>query len=133
MDTSDGRGGNVEIAATSNCDAEGFDLNWTMGCEWYGEPHLIRGLHEMKAIYERPIWRRLSEFAEYSLFLGYSGIVLAEAFEGMGLESEIRMAWGFHDGDLFLLGRSGATGFRRLVIESEPRPEGPFLRIWDGG
>jgi hypothetical protein len=132
MDMCDDRGSNVEIAATSRCNPETLDMDWAWGCEWYGEPHLIRSLYKMKAVYKQPTWRRLWEFADYTLFLGYSGIILAEAFERLGFRSNILIVWGLHDGDLFFLGRTDKTGFRRLATATNGPPEGPFLRIWDG-
>lgn len=63
----------TEIGATSECDPLGLDTEWPWHCEWYGQSHLLGGLAEMKEAYDKPEWANLSDFADYGLFLGYSG------------------------------------------------------------
>ncbi len=92
----------------------------------------------MKAVYSQKRWKRLHDLAEYTLFLGYSGLILAEALEDVGRDGPFLAAWGFHDGDLFTLGRGDGQGFERLAALWEPadregddrRGEWSGLRIW---
>ena len=51
---------------------------------------------------------------DYIFFLGYSGVVLAESFARLDTPRTLLPAWGFHDGDLFALGRKQGGGFTRL-------------------
>lgn len=109
-----GRGKNVEIAGTAKCDPTDDDVSWLEEDLEYGlehliygdEQHLIRGLVEMHAAYSSPEWEPWSEFCDYTVFLGYSGIVLGAAMARSAGARDLLVAWGFHDGDLFLLGRS---------------------------
>jgi len=116
-----GRGANVEIGGSLKADPSTNELDWMYGCAWYGKSHLIQGLFEMHGVYskEKP---ELFSFADYVLFLGYSGLVLASAIEV--LEPPLRagskgrlFAWGFHDGDLFPLSRATERKTRRLAEE----------------
>lgn len=111
-----GRGGtNVEIGATGAADPSRADIEWTYELEWYGRSHLIAGLKAMHREYSRSRWEELFSAADYVLFLGYSGLVLAEAAGAVRWEASALVVWGFHDGDLFRLGRAGGTGFKRLA------------------
>lgn len=109
-----GRGKNVEIAATAECDPADDDESWLQEDLEYGlehliygaEQHLIQGLVEMQAEYSSPEWEPWSGFCDYAVFLGYSGIVLGAAMARSAGARDLLVAWGFHDGDLFLLGRS---------------------------
>jgi hypothetical protein len=120
LNMDDGAGHNVEIGGSSKADPEALDTEWAFENSWYGERHLIRGLHEMHGVYSAS--RDLFSFADYALFLGYSGIVLAAAAEQ--LERKIRSGgmgrlyiWGFHDGDLFPLCSSVGDRFQRRAGE----------------
>jgi hypothetical protein len=106
-------GYNVELAATSEEPAEG-DLEWTGRCEWYGTRHLIAGLRALNAEYQQPRWSALYEFADYVLVLGYSGLVLADALAELPVSEPLLAAWGFHDGDMFQLGKRSERMFLRL-------------------
>lgn len=117
LDTLNMEGGdayNVEIGATKNCDPSKLETDWAYNCEWYGDRHLIAGLRDLKRVYEAPRYGEASAFADYALFLGYSGLVLANAIERLAGTSPFLAAWGFHDGDLFFLGRRDAGGFERI-------------------
>jgi hypothetical protein len=70
----------------------------------------------MHVEYARPGWQRLFDAADYVLFLGYSGVVLAEAAAHVRWPRRTLVVWGFHDGDLFVLGRGERGGFERLAI-----------------
>jgi hypothetical protein len=114
-----GRGTNVEIGGSPEAIPSENDLEWMYRCRWYGRKHLIRGLLELHETYskEKP---ELFSYADYVLFLGYSGLTLAAAIES--LKPSIRtghkgrlFAWGFHDGDLFPLLRATSRGCRRLA------------------
>jgi hypothetical protein len=119
-----GRGQNVEIGGTAECDALQDSQDW-IGVRQlrYGTKHLIRGLYEMHRVYTQGDWcvraekvpRGLySSFAEYSLFLSYSGIVLGHALKLIPLKRTFLVVWGYHDGDMFLLGRRTPDSFTIL-------------------
>jgi hypothetical protein len=110
----DGAGHNVQIGATAACDPFKSDGEWAWNCEWYGTRHLIRGLVDLKRTYEHERWRDVRDVADYALFLGYSGLVLSDALASLEGREPLLAAWGFHDGDLFLLGRRTSAGFERL-------------------
>ncbi|HXX92752.1 MAG TPA: hypothetical protein VEN81_03910 [Planctomycetota bacterium] len=115
LNMDDGAGHNVEIGGSVKADPESLDTEWAFENSWTGEHHLIRGLFEMHRIYSTI--EDLYSFADYALFLGYSGIVLAAAVER--LERKLRSGgmgrlyiWGFHDGDLFPLCNSLGDRFQ---------------------
>jgi hypothetical protein len=110
----DGAGHNLELGVTASCDPFGPDDDWAWNCEWYGESHLIRGLVDLKKEYEREQWKEIFDFADYAIFLGYSGLILGEAFEAIVVPEPLLAIWGFHDGDLFRLGRRTLAGFERI-------------------
>ncbi|MGP0067262.1 MAG: hypothetical protein ACLQGP_27165 [Isosphaeraceae bacterium] len=134
----EGSGFNVEVGATGACDPNSVDIDWLERLEWYGEKHLIGGLLTMRRVYGQKRWSRLHDFADSTLVLGYSGLVLAEALEGVGQEEAFLAVWGYHDGDLFPLGRGDGRGFTRLAAlwepddeEADDRPnDWAGLRIW---
>lgn len=101
-----GKGTNVEFGGATNCDSAEDDESWLESDLDYGDEHLIRGLVDMHAVYSTPQWEPWSEFCDYAFFLGYSGIVLGAAMARTAGARDLLAAWGFHDGDLFLLGRS---------------------------
>lgn len=102
-----GSGTNVEFGGIAECDPTNDDKSWLEDDLDSGGDHLIRGLQEMHAVYSSPEWEPWFDFCDYALFLGYSGIVLAAAMARSAAGSrDLLAAWGFHDGDLFLLGRS---------------------------
>jgi len=115
-------GHNVEIGGSDGADPTSESLDWAYGCGWYGDHYLIRGLREMHSVYAQPEEKDLFAFADYILFLGYSGLVLASAVENMN--PEIRsgpkgrlFGWGFHDGDLFPLCRAIGERVERLATD----------------
>ncbi len=120
LNMDDGAGHNVEIGGSAKADPEALDTEWAFENSWFGERHLIRGLLEMHGVYSSI--RDLFSFADYALFLGYSGIVLAAAAER--LDRKLRSGgmgrlyiWGFHDGDLFPLCSSVGDHFQRRAGE----------------
>jgi hypothetical protein len=112
MDDPDGY--NIELGATDACDASTLESDWVWNCPWYGEQHLIKGLRQLKASYDQPQWNDLANEADYIIPLGYSGLILATAFEQMPYSRSVLVVWGFHDGDLFFLGRRTATTFEKI-------------------
>ena len=141
LNMDEGQGTNIELGVSDVCDPESHDPDWLGRCEWYGENHLIAGLFTMKKIYGQKRWESLNDFAEYSLFLGYGGLVLADAFSTpdlTGLGKPFLAAWGFHDGDIFTLGRGDGQNFTRLAslwepddpVEDERPQQWAGLRIW---
>lgn len=101
-----GRGKNVEFGGTAECDPAEDHESWLEHDLDDGEDHLIRGLVEMHAVYASPEWEAWFDFCDYATFLGYSGIVLGAAMARSAGARDLLVAWGFHDGDIFLLGRS---------------------------
>lgn len=101
-----GKGNNVEFGGTTECDPAEDDESWLESDLNYGDGHLIRGLVAMHAVYSSADWEPWSDFCDYAVFLGYSGIVLGAAMARSAGARDLLAAWGFHDGDLFLLGRS---------------------------
>lgn len=101
-----GKGKNVEFGGTTECDPAEDDESWLENDLDYGDEHLVRGLVGMHAVYSTPEWEPWSDFCDYVFFLGYSGIVLGAAMARSAGARDLLAAWGFHDGDLFLLGRS---------------------------
>ena len=106
-----GAGTNVEIAGTMQCEPMAKEVEWAFECEWSGEPHLIRGLVAMKALYDAS---KVASEADYLVFLGYSGLVLGEAIVRLKPAEPILVVWGFHDGDLFRLARATPDGSKPL-------------------
>jgi hypothetical protein len=111
-------GANVEIGATGAPRPDSFEIDWVYELTWYGTSHLIAGLRVMHEEYARPEWARLFDVADYVLFLGYSGVILAEAAATVRWRRRSLLVWGFHDGDLFILGRGQRAGFERLGVAS---------------
>ena len=111
-------GTNVEIGTTAASRPAALDIDWVYELPWYGSSHLIAGLRAMHNEYARPEWAKLFEIAGYVLFLGYSGVVLAEAAAAVRWPRRSLLVWGFHDGDLFILRRGQRVGFERLAAIS---------------
>jgi hypothetical protein len=110
-----GKGHNVEFGGTRECDTSVDDVEWLFdGQLQYGDSHLIRGLYELKTVYESKPWKAGSEFCDYMLFFAYSGIVLSAAFQEVATSRTLLVAWGFHDGDMLALGRKQRRRFSRI-------------------
>lgn len=109
LNMEDGAGRNVEIGGTSDCDPIQDDTTWLGSRLQYGDGHLIGSLVALSQTYAKPGFsgkgKDYSAFAEYSLFLAYSGIVLGQAIQKLSLDRDLLFIWGFHDGDMFLLAR----------------------------
>jgi hypothetical protein len=115
LNMDNGAGHNVTVGFRQKCNLKRPDLEWVNDAI-YGYPadHLIESLVPMKRMFRR----RKSEtrgFADYWLFLSYSGLVLLNALERAALPGNFLAVWGFHDGDLFVLARQGNGRFERLV------------------
>lgn len=114
-----GWGTNVEIGMNSEADPAKINIDWVFNCERYGKKHLIRGLYELHRTYQKfDLEYPASLVADYALFLGYSGLVLAAALERARFRRDCMFVWGFHDGDLFLLCRTTAKGVERLAQQA---------------
>jgi hypothetical protein len=99
-------GFNVELVSSRRCDPRSTSLEWVFGAVQYGKRHhLIRGLARWSAKYHERRWSGVASRVDYAVPLGYSGIVLAGAAEALAEACPPLVAWGFHDGDLFVLGR----------------------------
>jgi len=111
LNMDDGSGTNVEFGGTAACDVSQDQIDWVYGKLKYGDNHLIRGLFELQQVYSQPKWESAFSFADYILLLGYSGIILGQAFIRFSTSRSLLPAWGFHDGDLFALGRKTPERF----------------------
>jgi hypothetical protein len=95
-----GRGTNIEIGGSSDCDPLSDDIQWVFARNLrYGRKHLIYGLYELRAVYSSDAWGAAYSLCDYIFFLGYSGVVLAGAFERLDTPRTLLPVWGFHDGD----------------------------------
>jgi hypothetical protein len=105
------KGFNLGIGGSTKAEATAEDVNWTYECSKYGKPHLIGSLRGFNRVYTAARWEDVSSHADYLLPLGYSGLVLGAAIGNLADKKDRVFAWGFHDGDMFLLGRRIGTKF----------------------
>jgi len=118
LNMDEGNGTNVEIGLSKSCNPVEFSDDWTYDCEDYGESHLIKGLSEVADTFtnsEKWTYDETS-FAEYIVFLAYSGIVLRGALNKLETKNDFIAIWGFHDGDMFFLMQK-AQGIKSIVTE----------------
>lgn len=115
-----GPGGfNVGISGVSTVKASTTDTDWIFSQSKTGSAHRIAGLLSFRRIYSAPRWEDISEDADYLLPLGYSGLILGTALTELTDTKDRVIAWGFHDGDVFLLGRRIAGKFDPIFRLSE--------------
>jgi len=110
-----GAGYNVEVGWKAGFNVEDDGTEWIYSGLEYGPRHLIEGLSDLHAIYSRPEWEELFSSADYLLFLAYSGVVLRAAICLAPLPRPLLATWGFHDGDMFVLGMSTDEGFTTVA------------------
>lgn len=105
LNMDEGNGTNIEIGLSTDCDPGELTDEWTYECENYGEPYLLNGLYLVSDGFENEeLWSDDErEFAEYVIFLSYSGVVLREALFNLKTVDDFISIWGFHDGDMFFL------------------------------
>jgi hypothetical protein len=106
---------NVEIGWTSKADPASEQTDWAYDLSKRGKPHLIRGLSKLRETWAALEDEDLQFVFDYTLTLGYSGAVLAEALSQEQLQSHTHYVWGFHDGDFCSLARWSPSGFERLA------------------
>ncbi|MFL6629075.1 MAG: hypothetical protein ACJ8G1_21715 [Vitreoscilla sp.] len=111
-----GSGHNLEIGWTSNANVDGDDIGWVYEGLEYGPRHLLDGLVGMHSTYSLPQWEQQFSNADYMIFLGYSALILREALQKAAAPAPALIAWGFRDGDIFLLGRKDATTFTFIGV-----------------
>jgi hypothetical protein len=115
LNMGEGDGKNIEFGCTSDCDACTDSVDWLYNDQLkYGDDHLIYGLYELQRIYETESWKDAYSLCDYIFFLGYSGIVFAQAFARLSTLGTLLPVWGFHDGDMFVMGRKQNGEFTRL-------------------
>ena len=108
---------NVEIGLNNQVDPARLEMDWAWECDRYGSSHLIIGLRDLARAYAGEAGD-LFGGAEYILFLGYSGVVLKEALAAVELperQKPLLAVWGFHDGDLYYLGRRHREQFEVIA------------------
>lgn len=105
LNMAEGSGTNLEIGLSNSCNPTIFDDEWSFDCEYYSESHLIKGLFEVSECFnnEEKWTSEERNFAEYLIFLGYSGVILREALKSLEIKNDYISLWGFHDGDMFFL------------------------------
>lgn len=110
-----GKGTNVEIGVAAGEASSFATPEWVFDLPVrYGDGHLIRGLLELHQVYSKRRWRPVFDLCDYILFLGYSGLVFAQVFVRMREPRPLFPMWGFHDGDIFLLGHRSDGEFVRI-------------------
>lgn len=111
LNMDEGDGTNIEIGLSETCNPGSINSEWIYDCENYGEGHLIRSLFEVKQSFNDEKWTdEERSFAEYMIFLGFSGVVLREALSKIKTSNNFSSVWGFHDGDMFpLINKIGDT------------------------
>lgn len=116
LNMDNGKGTNVEIGLSDDCDPHVFSDEWTYECENYGDSHLIGSLYSVSDSFsnEKKWSNDETSFAEYLIFLGYSGVVLREALLKVKIKNDFISIWGFHDGDMFYL--VNKIGEKRNII-----------------
>lgn len=115
-----GRGAfNVGISGGTKAELSEDDLSWAYSCTKRGKPHLIKGLAALRRVYAARRWEEVTEHADYLVPLAYSGLVLSEAAAMLVRPKPLMIAWGFHDGDLFLLGTMADGVFVRKFTVPE--------------
>ena len=120
LNMDNGNGTNIEIGLSKSCTpAELYD-DWAYECENYGQSHLIKGLYDVAHTFDSfEKWtKEESNFAEYIIFLGYSGVILREALNNLKTNNDFLSIWGFHDGDMFLLTQKNKDS-RLIVVDFE--------------
>jgi hypothetical protein len=105
LNMDNGLGSNAEIGLSSKCNPGEFTQDWAYDCDYYGESHLLKGLFLVSdAFINEEKWTSDERsFAEYLIFLGYSGVVFREALLNVETKNDFLSIWGFHDGDMFFL------------------------------
>jgi hypothetical protein len=111
LNMSGAKGFNLEIGGSTKAESSTREVNWIYECSKYGKRHLIGSLRAFNRVYMAARWEEISSHADYLLPLGYSGLVLGAAIENLTDKKDRVFAWGFHDGDMFLLGRRIGTKF----------------------
>ena len=120
LNMENGLGSNSEIGLSSNCNPEELSSDWTYECDHYAENHLIKGLSDISNVFQKEEQYTSDErsFAEYLVFLGYSGIVFREALLKVKYKNDFLAIWGFHDGDMFYLANQ-LSGKKKIVASEE--------------
>ncbi len=118
LNMDEGNGTNIEIGLSNSCNPNTFSDDWAYNCHHYGDSHLIRGLSEVADTFTNSEkWTsEETSFAEYIVFLAYSGIILKSALYKLETNNDFLSIWGFHDGDMFFLMQK-ANGIKSIVTE----------------
>ena len=105
LNMEEGAGFNLEIGLSNMCNPRELNDDWIFDCEHFGKQHLIKGVYEVSdSFLNEEKWTSTERsFAEYLIFLGYSGVVLRDALKTLSHPGNFLSVWGFHDGDMFFL------------------------------
>jgi hypothetical protein len=101
----DGQGTNIEMGFSDAADMSGSPTDWTYGDLDPGAPWLMQGIFKASTEYDQ-LQADDRWFAEYVIFLSYSGVVLGAALQQELTTRPSLVIWGFRDADLFKLARS---------------------------
>lgn len=108
-------GFNVEIGFNNNANLTDKEIAWVWECERNYYRFLIPGLKYMSKEYDKKKYSVINFFAEYVLFLGYSGLIFTHMLMNSTLESDWAAAWGYHDGDIGILCKDIGSGFEKVA------------------
>lgn len=108
-------GFNVEVGFNKNANLMDKELAWVWECERNYYRFLIPGLKYMSKEYDKKKYSDINFFAEYVLFLGYSGLIFTHMLMNSTLESDWAAAWGYHDGDIGILCKDTGSGFEKVA------------------
>lgn len=104
---------NIEIGISheEECSNADPDVAWVYSDLDILGQFLLPGIKKLNDAYATPQWKDVFSFCDYVLPLAYSGLVLTLALSRINSNAVFAVAWGFHDGDLFLLGTRKASQF----------------------
>lgn len=112
----DGFGGfNVEVGFNKKANLKDKEIAWVWECNGDYYKFLISSLKYMSKEYRKNKYSDINFFAEYVLFLGYSGLIFTHMLLGAPLESNWVAAWGYHDGDIGILCQDIGNGFEKVA------------------
>ncbi len=108
-------GFNVEVGFNKKANLKDKEIEWVWECDGDYYKFLIPSLKYMSKEYSKRKYSDINFFAEYVLFLGYSGLIFTHMLMSAPLESNWVAAWGYHDGDIGILCQDIGGGFEKVA------------------